>query len=82
MNTPEHCLVIVKAWLLEMTPQRGYIAEVAIDDLRSCLSSVTPAEMPALVAGIKDALTLATAANSLWEQVASDTTGPAYSAHV
>ena len=82
MNTAEHCLEIVQAWLLEMTPQRGDTAEAAIDDLRHCISSVTPAEMPVIVAEIKNALTLATAANSLWEQVASDTTGPAYSAHV
>jgi hypothetical protein len=81
MNTAEHSLAILEAWLLEMTPQRGDTAEVAIDDLRSRISSVTPAEMPVLLAGIKNALTLATAANSLWEQIASDTTGPAYSAH-
>ena len=82
MNTAEHYLEIAQAWLLEMRPQRGDAAEVAIDDLRSCLSSLTPAEVPAVVARITNALTLATAANSLWEQVASDTTGPAYSAHV
>jgi len=74
------CLEIVQNWLRNMKPEGLETAENAVYELRIWMSTAEPNEVCGLLPAISQTSELASTAQSLWEQIAPDSGGPAYSA--